>query len=299
VSIRQANPPSDLQLAVADYAWQQIKEHGKTLAQVVVALRPSFPDLTKARLECWMHAASPETVADDPFGGERDETRRAERLEQRIIKAAETIPGASDLLGIERFVQHVHEAEEQPDRRESMVEVIARFLDFLVPELTQGEIRYVNSSMVIPQKWSWQCWDDGSNRVLRSTLALHNADGNLVHLCLRTRPRGKPYPDPRGWVSTWLPVRRATVVIKADKEGVVQRLIQAAQEFRASRHGRITQTELAAACDRTKQAISHQRLLMWDKVQNATGGRANSPGLRNLARSYGSSERFKPIFEAV
>jgi len=292
VSIRQANPPSDLQLAVADYAWQQIKEHGKTVAQVVVALRPSFPDLTKARLECWMHAASPEAVADDPFGGERDETRRAERLEQRIAKAAETVPGAASLLGIDRFV----ESDQEPELNALMIETVRHFLDFLVPELVMDKIRYVDSRMAIQNGWTWECWDDGSNRVTASALALHDPCGRLTKLRMRTRPQGKPY---RSGYSTYLPIRYATVVIRADKQGVEQRLIQVAQEFRANRHGRITQSELAAACERTKQAISHQRLLMWDKVQSATGGRANSPGLRNLARSH-ASDRFKPdLLEAI
>ena len=291
MAIRPANPPSDLQLAVADYAWRQVKERGKTVAQVVGDLRSNFPDLTKTRLEGWMHSSAPEAVVDDPFGGERDETRRAERLEQRIAKAAETIPGASDLLGLDRFV----DAEEEPEQRALMVEVVRRLLDFLVPELMQDESCYVNSSIVIPAGWTWECWDEGQKRVLSSTLALHNSEGLLERLYLRTRPRGQVY---RLGYSTCLPVRYATLVIRADKEGVAQRLIQVAQEFRSSRHGRITQSELAAGCNRTKQAISHQRLLMWDKVQSASGGRANSPGLRNLTRSH-ASDRFKPILEAV
>jgi hypothetical protein len=280
---------------LADYAWQQVRKCGKSISQVVADLRAGprgMPGLTKTELEHWMRVSVPEAVPDDPFGGERDETRRAERLEQRIAKAAETTPGAAELIGIDRFIQ----TEDQPELRELMVEIVRRLLDFLVPELVQDEHRYVHTRIALPSGWTWECWDGGSRHVLSSALALHNADGHLSRLYLRTRPRGQVF---RCTYSTYIPVRYATLAIQADKEGVAQRIIQVAQEFRAERHGRITQSELAHACERTKQAISHQRLLMWNKVQTATGGRANSPGLRNLGlrRASSAGPAFPSIFD--
>jgi hypothetical protein len=279
---RTTPPPTDLQLAVADFAWQQVGK-GETVAQIVADLQAGgMITLTRGQLQRWMRECVPEALTEDPFGGERDETRRAERLDQWAIKAAETIPGAAELTGFNRFLEL---AEGEPERYELMREIVTRLLDFFVPELVYSVDHYVNTVIVIPREWTWKVWDDGSRRVLNSVLALFDEGGNLAALHMRTRPRGMPYQGkrPHDKYSTWLRIRRATHRIQADKAGVGQRVIQAAQEFRCSRHGRIPQKALAHACDRTKQAISHQRLLLWDKVQAATGGRAISPGLRNLA----------------
>ena len=132
-------------------------------------------------------------------------------------------------------------------------------------------------------------WDGGSRHVTESALALFKPNGELGRVIPRCRPQGKPYQGKRSQdkYSRWLPIRKSTLRVHGNMEAVAARVIQYAAEFRSDLHGRMTQLELAGAFGRTKQAISHQRNLMWDKVQAATGGRPDAPpsrGLRNIRR---------------
>ena len=280
-------PPTlgDIETAIAEYADSMLRR-GETLAQIVAYLNGhGLPNLTLKQVAAWLaefrrHNGQRD---EDPLGGERDECRRADRMEQAFLKAAETVPGAATLLGMERFANQADEDAGPPaERRETMREMLARLLDFVVPELVHAKPRYVCTRLAVRPGHRWELWAD-SCRTHASTLAIFDGD-RLVSIHMHTRPRGKVYQ--RGG-STWLPITRATLVIQADKDGISQRWIQFAQEFRAARHGRLSQKALAMACNRTKQAISHQRGLIWDKVQASTGGRSVSPGLRNIRRQRG------------
>jgi hypothetical protein len=259
---------------------------GETLDQVCSYLRShGFPDLSFPDLQDWLERwrKSHGAAEQDPLGGERDECRRSEKLDSKLLEAAERIPGAAELIGLGNLVNDIGEAEKLPDRREAMAWVARAILDFIVPELLHAKTRYVNTLVTIPAGGGWHVWDGGVRKVTCSTVAIHDASGNTIRVIVRARPRGSPYQT-KPYNTTVLPLRRATLVMKADKDGVMQRVIQSAQEFRAARHGRIPQIEMADGFDRTKQAVSHQRLLLLDRVAERTGGRRGSRGIRNLRR---------------
>ena len=127
----------------------------------------------------------------------------------------------------------------------------------------------------------------GESRVLRSTLVLYDEGGALVRLLRWTRPQ--PGGLRRKKNGTYLRVQRAQLSMKADLRAIAQRLVQVALEFRPGRHDRLSQKELAVLCDRTKQAISHQRGVIAKNVLAATGGRAGFRGRRNLPARGGAA----------
>lgn len=274
---------SDLEAALAEYAQQQVEDHGRSLPEVVTELvRGGCADLSVEKLEGWMRVAGRVVVEEDPLEGERDEARRAEKLEARLEAAAESIPGAADLLGLERLRAVVDEAAAVSGRgEEEMMEVLVQALDFLVPELMEEAVVLQETSVCIPQGGRWEVWDGGVRRVMASTLAIFDGDGALVSLRLRTRPKARPKVIHGALM---LPVRSARLAMRADLRAVSQRLLQLAAEFRADRHGRVSQVEMAAACGRTKQAISNQRKLVLRKIRVASGGRAGFRGVRNLRK---------------
>jgi hypothetical protein len=271
---------SDLEAALAEYALQQVTERGLTLEEVCdVLVRGGCPDLSVAKLEGWMKVAGQQLVEDDPLDGERDEARRAEKLEVRLAEAAESIPGAADLLGLDRLRAAVVNTADLSGPSEDMAAVLVKALDFLVPELMVKAVRIVATRVSIPKGGRWEVWDGGESRVMVSTLAIFNAEGDLVALKLRMRPRGPAKMRDR---ALQLPVRAVQLVRRADLRAIAQRILQYAAEFRPGRHARVSQLELADACDRTKQAISHQRRLLTKKVKVSTQGRAGFRGVRNV-----------------
>jgi hypothetical protein len=276
---------SDLEAALAEYAQQQVDDHGRALPDVVAELvRGGCKDLTLERLKGWMAVAGRVVVEEDPLENERDEARRAEKLEARLAEAAESIPGAADLLGLDRLRAAVVVSADLDGKESDMAAVLVRALDFLVPELMAEALVLQETAVCIPRGGRWEVWDGGVRQVLASTLAIFNEEGRLVALRLRTRPRGR-LKLLKG--SQMLPVRTARLVLKADLRAVAQRLVQVAAEFRSGRHGRVTQQELAQACGRTKQAISNQLRLVTNKVRLASGGRGGFRGVRNLRPKRG------------
>jgi len=279
---KQGNNLSDLEAALAEYAVQQTREHGRDVPSVLAELqRGGCADLSAERLIGWMEIIMRgPVVEEDPLGGEMDEGRRAEKMEARIMQAAESIPGAGDLLGLDRLRAAVEVTADLSGKSTSeMSDVLVKALDFLVPELMAEAVVLQTSSVCIPQGGRWEVWDGGVRRVMASTLAIYNAAGLLVSLRLRTRPRGKCKLR-RG--SHMLPVRSAKLVLRADLRAIAQRLLQVSAEFRPGRHGQVSQLELASACNRTKQAISHQRIGITNRVKAATAGRGGFRGVRNL-----------------
>jgi hypothetical protein len=279
---------SDLEAALAEYAQQQVDDHGRALSEVVAELvRGGCKDLTVEGLKGWMAVAGRVVVEEDPLENERDEVRRAEKLEARLAEAAESIPGASDLLGLDRLRAAVVVSADLDGRESDMAAVLVKALDFLVPELMAEAVVLKETAVCIPKGGRWEVWDGGVRQVMASTLAVFDGEGVLVGLRLRTRPRGgiKFYKG-----SLMLPVRTARLVLKADLRAVSQRILQLAAEFRSGRHGRVTQLELAQACGRTKQAISNQRRLLTNKIKSASGGRGGFRGVRNLRSKGGAGK---------
>jgi len=182
-------------------------------------------------------------------------------------------------LGLDRLRTAVVCTADLAGPPEELVEVLAKALDFLVPELLEETVVLKATAVCIPRGGRWEVWDGGVKRVVASTLAIYDAAGLLVALKLMTRPRGKAVVR-KG--SLMLPVKVGKLALRADLRAISQRLLQFAAEFRPGRHKRVSQMELAEACERTKQAISHQRLLLTRKVAAATGGRGGFRGVRNL-----------------
>lgn len=272
---------SDLEAALAEYAQQQVEEHSRSLADVVAELvRGGCVGLSVEKLQGWMEVAGRAVVAEeDPFEGELDEVRRAEKMEVRLSEAAESVPGAADLLGLDRLRAAVAAASSDVGRDGEMGDVLVRALDFLVPELMEERVIIQATTVAIPKNGRWEVWDGGLRRVMASTLAIFDVEGQLVGLRLRTRPRGRVLTFKGGQI---LPVKTARLALKANLRGVAQRILQIAAEFRPERHGRISQLEMAEACDRTKQAISHQRRGVLQRVRVASSGRAGFRGIRNV-----------------
>lgn len=285
---------SDMQSALAEYAAQQVRR-GRALAEVVVELqRGGCAEVSMDALGGWMKLLGKEVEADDPLAGELDEDRRAARLEELYVEAAESVPGAAELLGVDRLRAAVVCSADLGGaaiggvaglaENESMAEVVRKCLDFLVPEIATERYRIVNRLLTVPHGHRWELWVAGDrvrgeSLVMRSTIVFYDDAGAMVRMENFTRPRGRVREQNR---TRQLPVRQAQLCVQADLRAVAQRLMQVALEFRPGRHERISQKELADLCDRTKQAISHQRGLFAKRVLVATGGRAGFRGRRNL-----------------
>jgi hypothetical protein len=272
-------PLTDTENAIAEYADSMIRR-GETLAEIVVYLRShGLPKLTERQLEDWLKRPPRESShAEDPFGGERDEIRRAEKMEAKMRQAAESIPGAAEVLGLNAFGQVIAE-----NGTEAAQEVLRGFVHFMLDELETAHELLVTTSIAIPKGGRYEVWDYRDTRTSRgSTTAVFSAAGDIVRIEHMTRPkRRRPRLRNRTLV---LDVRKWTIQFKCDTHAMLQRLIQVILTFLPNRHAPLTQAELAHLMGRTKQAISHQRLLIVDRVIQRTGARAGFHGIRNLRR---------------
>jgi len=271
-------PLTDTENAIAEYADSMIRR-GETLGEIVAYLRShGLPKLTEKQLEDWLKRPPRESShAEDPFGGERDEIRRAEKMESKMRQAAETIPGAAEVLGLNAFGQVIEE-----NGTAAAQEVLRGFVHFMLDELETAHESLIVTSIPIPKGGRYELWDFNGSRCTRgSATAIFSASGDIVRIEHMTRPYRKPRQRKR---CVELPVRKWTIQFKCDTHAMLQRLIQVILTFLPNRHAPRTQAELAHLMGRTKQAISHQRLLIVDRVVQRTGARAGFHGIRNLRR---------------
>lgn len=284
---RKAPALSDLQASIVEYVSDpRAGGYGRPLEEVARELSSAGQVFTADEIRAWAAAAQRPAREDDPLGGEVDDEKREAALEERFREAAEVVPGASEILGLERFraaaVMTADFAGQGPPPE--MAEVVGKMLDFLVPEIAAARWVMVSRRVSVPAGGGFDVWEvgermRGESRVLRSTTVLYDGKGKLVRLLRWTRPLSGLKERKR---CLELPVRQARLAVKADLRAVAQRLVQVALEFRPGRHDRLSQKELAELCDRTKQAISHQRGVIAKNVIEATGGRAGFRGRRNL-----------------
>lgn len=283
---------SDLQASIVEYVSDpRSGGYGRPLEEVARELSSAGQVFTADEIRGWAAAAQRPAREDDPLGGELDEEKREAALEERFREAAEVVPGASEILGLERFrtaaVVTADISGQGPPPE--MADVVGKMLDFLVPEIAAAKWVMVVRRISVPAGGNFALWEvgervRGESRVLRSTTALYDGQGKLVRLLRWTRPIAGLKERKRGLE---LPIRQARLAVKADLRAVAQRLVQVALEFRPGRHDRLSQKELAELCDRTKQAISHQRGVIAKNVIEATGGRAGFRGRRNLPGKRG------------
>lgn len=271
---------TDIQAAAADYAAQQIRS-GRSPAEVAAELTAGGLCADQDDLANWMRRANeisrtethPHQPSDDPSG-----------FEKQLQDAAQSIPGASELLGLGRFGDQLCELDNEAAAagQADFVarEVVARTLDFLVPELLYAGTKRIRTTTSIPNGGGYTVLGQ-TGKTLGSAVAINNARGEMVRLLMHTRPRGKPRRVRR---STILPIHTVTIIMHADPGGIIRRLIQAALEMRPGRHGRMMQIELAPLLGVTKQAVSNQRLEFLGRVTESSQGRAGWRGIRNVRR---------------
>jgi hypothetical protein len=269
---------TDHEAAIAEYADNMLRRGG-TLGEIVIYLRSNgLPKLTERQLEDWLKRPNREpSHTEDPFGGERDEIRRADKMEAKMRQAAETIPGAAEVLGLNAFGQVIAE-----NGTEAAQEVLRGFVHFMLDELETAHESLTITSIPIPKGGRYELWDYHGARTTRaSATAIFDASGDIVRIEHMTRPKRPARMKGRGMI---LDVRKWTMEFKCDTHAMLQRLIQVILTFLPNRHAPLTQAELAHLMGRTKQAISHQRLLIVDRVRERTGARAGFHGIRNLRR---------------
>jgi len=285
---RKAPSVNDLQGWIVDYVTDpRSAGFGRPLEDVAAELSSPGQRFTAEEIRVWMGLAPRPGRDEDPLAGELDEEKREIAMEERWREAAEVVPGAAEIIGVDRFRGETVDAVAEfsvGGPAPELAEVVGRMLDFLVPEISAERWVVVDRRICVPvgsRFEVWVCGDRvrGEPNVLRSTLVMWDAEGALQRLFRWTRPKGR-LVERKGALE--LPVRQARLACKADLRAVAQRLVQVALEFRPGRHERLSQKELAELCDRTKQAISHQRGVIAKNVLAATGGRAGCRGRRNL-----------------
>lgn len=286
MSRRKGPELTDLQAAIVDYVTDpRGGGFGRPLAEVARELSSGGQVISAEEIEGWCVVAQGRVREKDPLGGEEDPERREAALEERFREAAEVVPGAADLLGMDRFRAAAAEAVAGSGGAPEVSEVVGKMLDFLVPEIASTEFVCVWGSVSVPVGGYWKVWTGEpvpgrrESVVMRSTLAVYDKGGALVGLYRWTRPRGRLQVRKRYQM---LCVRKMRPVVSADLRAVAQRMVQVALEFRPGQHDAVSQKQLAELCGRTKQAISHQMKRIGERVIEATGGRAGFRRRRNL-----------------
>ncbi len=282
-----APPLTDLQAAIVDYVATQ---GSRSLDEIAKELSSPGQVITASDIREWMARVDRPSQPIDPLAREHDEDRRAAITEEMYMRAAETVPGASAILGLERFVREAEEPTETISADASTI--VVKLLDFLVPEIASARWEITDSSIYLPAGHRVEQWgppqrrgrNSGDPLVIATTLAIFGPCGRLVRIMHRTRIRGKAFASRKG-NGTITAVCTARLVTHADLDAIAQRVLQTAMEFRPGRHEEMSQKDLAAIVGRTKQALSHQMGLIADKVIEATGGRAGFRRRRNVRNS--------------
>jgi len=135
---RKAAVLTDLQASIVDYVSDsRAGGFGRPLEAVAAELSSPGAPISAADIKGWCALAARPARLDDPLGNEMDEDKRAAMLEERWAVAAESVPGAAELIGMDRFraaavvSADLSGAGPPPE----LAEVVGRMLDFLVPEI--------------------------------------------------------------------------------------------------------------------------------------------------------------------
>ena len=101
---RKAPALSDLQASIVDYVMDpRSAGYGRPLEDVAAELSGPGQRFTVEEIRVWMGLAPRPGRDEDPLAGELDEEKREIAMEERWREAAEVVPGAAEIIGVDRF----------------------------------------------------------------------------------------------------------------------------------------------------------------------------------------------------